>query len=680
MSAHALFRTLNAEQEAAVFAPQGPLLVLAGAGSGKTRVITARIAHNIQSGYATPRQIAALTFTNKAAAEMAERCAAMLPGGSARPFMGTFHSFSLRLLRAHADKLGYTRNFAIADYGDQLNLVRELLTSDEVFESPKHALAALQHAKTQGLTPQTLSQQAQTAQQLELGALWQAYQQAMLQWGAMDFEDMLQQSLRLIQEYPQVAQDFFRRYRCMLVDECQDTNPIQFSLLKAMVVQHQNLFAVGDDDQSIYGWRGAAPQNLLHFKTHFPNSKIIQLQSNYRSTEPILKAANAVIAHNQTRHKKTLRAQRGPGRGIGWLFAENEQAEMEAMVTRMRLLRLQEGAEWGTMAVLLRANYQARLVEETLREEGIPHRMIGGIRFYDRKEIKDALAHLQVLARPQDQMRLIRALQFPRRGIGQVSLARLAEEAQRQKVPAFELLAQATTIAGIPPAAARSMAQYAALMQRFKGAFAPGTLHQGFRQLLAEIQFTRAIEQEKGKGKTAEKPLALVQELLRALEQFVEKNPQASLENYLERVALLSLPSDRDADTPTKEVTILTVHAAKGLEFPCVFLPKLVEGEFPHQRSTQSGVAGIEEERRLFYVAITRAQRLLTLSSARSKWRFKERMLQTISRFVLEIPANLFDGAAPNGEYPAEKREDRKRQAKARFFAQIRQKKLTQGD
>ncbi len=676
MSAFALLNTLNAEQEQAVFAPQGPLLVLAGAGSGKTRVITARIVHSIESGYANPRQIVALTFTNKAAGEMAERCHAMLPKGSPKPFMGTFHAFGLRLLRAHADKLGYRRNFAIADYGDQLHLVRDLLTSDDVFESPKHALAALQRAKTQGLTPQTLAQQAQTAQQMELAALWQEYQKAMLRWGVMDFEDILQQSLRLTQEHPLAAQSFFGRYRCVLVDECQDTNPIQFDLLKAMVQQRQNLFAVGDDDQSIYGWRGAAPQNLLNFETHFPHAKVVRLESNYRSTEPILQAANTVIAHNQTRRKKTLRAHRGEGRGIGWIFAQNEQDEMEAMVTRMRLLRLQEGAEWGAMAVLLRANHQGRIVEETLREEGIPCRVVGGMRFYERKEIKDALAHLQVMAHPEDQMRLLRALQFPRRGIGQASLTRLTEEAQvRNKTP-FMLLDYAPNIQGIPPAAAQSMARYANLLQRFQNAFVPGKLHTAFRDLLAELHFSEALAQEKGKGKNAQKPLAFIQELLRALEHFVERKPQASLNNYLEHVALLSLPSDNNADTPVKEVTILTVHAAKGLEFPCVFLPKLAEGEFPHHRSIQSGIEGIEEERRLFYVAITRAQRLLTLSSAHFKRRFKERVTKNISRFVLEIPAALFDGSAPNGEYPPEKREERKQIAKARFFAQMRQRGL----
>jgi ATP-dependent DNA helicase UvrD/PcrA len=696
--------SLNPEQRAAVTATEGAVLVLAGAGSGKTRVITTRIAYLMAERGVAPGEILAVTFTNKAAREMAERVSRLgrrrraagttsgavgngsAAGGAAdaeRPVICTFHSFGVRLLRVHIARLGYRPHFVIFDSQDQLQVVKGLLEEggyDIGGVQPKDVHFALQNAKSRGVTSEELLSHGEAPLDLQLGRLLGEYNRTLQRLGAIDFEDILLLSLRLCREHPQAAQDFFARYRYVLVDEYQDTNRAQYELLRHVARQHGNLCVVGDDDQSIYRWRGAEPGNILEFERDFPGARVVRLEQNYRSSGTILAAANQVIRHNRVRKDKTLRTLREPGRALEWLLGEDEREELDKVVTHLKLTRLREGGAWSDFAILYRSNHQSRAVEELLRDEGIPYRLVGGTRFYERKEVKDALAYLRLVHQPHDDVSLLRVLNFPRRGIGKTSQMRLMDLAAQTGRPAFEVLREATRHGEFAGAVGTAMERFAALIERYRGRFGHEALGPTFRELLAELGLHRAVEKERSDVKGAERAVGLIYELELAVDQFGRRGAAAGQEppgvrEFLEHVALLTLPEEPDKAERTPMVSLLTVHGAKGLEFPCVYVINLAEEVFPNRRSLAED--GEEEERRLFYVAITRAQRQLVFSMARARKRYGEVIRQQPSRFLLEMDAGLFDGPAPATDFAAATalRARKTEGAKARFFEQMRRMK-----
>jgi superfamily I DNA/RNA helicase len=665
--------SLNLEQRAAVTHTEGALMVLAGAGSGKTRVIAARIAHLVRTRRVPPETILAVTFTNKASREMQERVAPLMPDGG-RPMVCTFHSFAARLLREHIGLMGYRPGFAIFDTQDQLSVVRAIMEEgdlDSFLLNPKEVLFAIGRAKGQGMPAAELMAHTGSPADVLVGRVMQAYQAALQRMNALDFEDLLILALRLCREYPEPAQTFFARYRYVLVDEYQDTNRAQYELLRHIVRGHGNLCVVGDDDQSIYGWRGAAPGNILEFEQGFPGARVVRLEQNYRSTDTILEAANQVIRHNARRREKRLRGAQGPGQPLEWLLGEDEREEIAKVVAHLKLTKLRGAIAWGDAAILYRSNHQSRLIEELLREEDIPYRLVGGVRFYERKEIKDALAYLRLVHNPHDEISLFRVLNYPRRGIGQQSQLKLAEYAAHQGSPVFDVLKEGSRFSAFHGGIGTAMERFAELIERYQGRFATEPLGPTFRELLAEVGFHRAVEKEHGDERGRERVVSLVLELEVAVDQFARNRPGATLKDYLEHVALFLFADDDEPARRPDQVTLMTVHAAKGLEFPVVYLVNLAEDVFPNKRALAEGA--VEEERRLFYVAVTRAMRQLVLSSAKMRRRFGQEIKQRVSRFALEIEPRLFAGDSPRGqgEVSSVERSARAEQAKSRFLAQL---------
>jgi superfamily I DNA/RNA helicase len=665
--------SLNSEQRAAVTHTEGALLVLAGAGSGKTRVIAARIAHLVRARRVPPEAILAVTFTNKAAREMLQRVGPLMPGKE-RPTICTFHSFGVRLLRVHIGLLGYRPGFAIFDTQDQLSVVRTIVEEgghDSLLLKPQEILFAIGQAKGKGVPAAELLSHTGAPSDVLVGTVLQAYEGALKRMNALDFEDILILAQRLCRDFPEPAQQFFSAYRYVLVDEYQDTNRTQYELLRHIVRGHGNLCVVGDDDQSIYGWRGAAPGNILEFEQGFPGARIVRLEQNYRSTDAILNAANQVIRHNAKRREKLLRGTQGPGQPLLWLLGEDERDEVEKVVTHLKLARLREGGTWSDSAILYRSNHQSRLIEELLREEGIPYRLVGGVRFYERKEVKDALAYLRLVHNPRDEVSLYRVLNYPRRGIGQASQLKIAEYAAHQHRPPFDLLKEGGQYADFHGAVATSMERFTQLIERYGQRFAAEALGPTFRDLLAELSFHRTVEKEHDDAKGRERAVQLVLELELAVDQFGRTHEGATLKDYLEHVALFTFADDTDAAQRTPQVTLMTVHSAKGLEFPTVYLVNLAEDVFPNRRALAEGA--VEEERRLFYVALTRARRQLVLSGAKMRKRFGQVVKQQPSRFALEIESRLFAGDFPQGagQPVPEQKAVRTEQAKSRFLQQL---------
>ena len=671
--------SLNEPQREAVLATEGAVLVLAGAGSGKTRVITTRIVHLMRNRKVPSEQILAVTFTNKAANEMAQRVKAMSHGGgSGRPLICTFHALGVRMLRRTIQHLGYRPNFVIYDDQDQLQLVRGLM-EDGVFESdwmqPKDALFALQAARGQGLAASELLGHEHEPDR-RLGRLLVAYEDTLRRMNAVDFEDLLRLPLRVCREHAGPAQEFLGQFRYLMVDEYQDTNHAQYALVREIARPHGNVCVVGDDDQSIYRWRGAEPENIQNFERDFSGVRTVRLEQNYRSTDIILRAANQVITHNADRKPKRLWGRQGEGAPLEWLEADSERQELEAVVNHLRSLRLRRDAKLSDFAVLYRSNHQSRGIEELLREEGIPYNLVGGTRFYDRREVKDALAYLKVINNPADEVSLHRIVNFPRRGIGRTSQTKLSEISAHQGRTPLEIMAEAGRYNDFAGATGQSMERFAELIARYRRRFAEGAMGPIFRELLAEVGFHRALEKEKTDTKSREKTVGLVLELEQATDHFARTREDPSLKSYLEHIALFALPQDTD-ERSKPMVTLMTVHSAKGLEFPYVYVIGMADEVFPNKRALDEGQE--EEERRLAYVAITRARRALVFSMARARKRYGEVIRQRPSRFLLEIDPGLFAGPAPGTDGAAHPglQEVKTKEAKERFFENVRKLRAT---
>ena len=663
---------LNPQQRQAVTSTKGPILVLAGAGSGKTRVIIQRIAWLIQVEQVLPAEILAVTFTNKAAREMQDRLKDKLRGQQKGVQLSTFHSLGVQLLREHIDQLGYRSNFVIYDTQDQQSVIKGIMEDHDLEDSglidAKGVHYEIGQAKNRGLGPDHFLQQRDSTRSTQVGQVFAEYQRVLKGCNAIDFDDILLLTLKLFEEHSEAMEPIRERYHYLMVDEYQDTNRVQYQLMCHLCQRHRNLCVVGDDDQSIYGWRGADIRNILDFERDFPEAKIIRLEQNYRSTPTILKAANQAISQNPQRMPKELWSQKPTGVPLEWIEGKDEAEELELVARRIKIQVLRHGRSHSDYAILFRSNFQSRLIEETLRDSGIPYQVIGGTSFYERKEVKDALAYLKVIHNHSDEVSLHRIINYPRRGIGKTSLIQANYYCQLLRKPLFEICKQARQHSRIPTEAAMSMESFAQMILRYRQRFQQEPLGEVLRELLSDVGLIRDLETQKVDPKTKEKRVGFVLELMRGLDRFVEQNPEKRLRDYLERVMLFT-QNDREEESVSNQVTLMTLHSAKGLEFPYVFLVGMAEGVFPNQRSLDE--SGEEEERRLCYVGITRAREELTLSMARRRKRYREEVSQTMSRFLNDIDPSLFQ-VAPGGKVDAAQKALQKKQSRADFFQQLR--------
>ena len=663
---------LNHQQRQAVTSTKGPILVLAGAGSGKTRVIIQRISWLIQVEQVLPAEILAVTFTNKAAREMQERLKDELRGRQKGVQLSTFHSLGVQLLREHIDQLGYRSNFVIYDTQDQQSVIKGIMEDHDLEDSglidAKGVHYEIGQAKNRGLGPDHFLQQRDSTRKTQVGQVFTEYQRVLKGCNAIDFDDILLLTLKLFEEYSEAMDPLRERYHYLMVDEYQDTNRVQYQLMCHLCQRHRNLCVVGDDDQSIYGWRGADIRNILDFERDFPEAKIIRLEQNYRSTPTILKAANQVISQNPQRMPKELWSQKPTGVPLEWIEGKDEAEELELVARQIKIQVLRHGRSHSDYAILFRSNFQSRLIEETLRDSGIPYQIIGSTSFYERKEVKDALAYLRVIHNHSDEVSLHRIINYPRRGIGKTSLIQANYYCQLLRKPLFEICKQARQHSRIPTEAAMSMESFAQMILRYQQRFQQETLGEVLRDLLADVGLIYDLETQKIDPKTKEKRVGFVMELMRGLDRFVEQNPEKHLRDYLERVMLFT-QNDREEELVSNQVTLMTLHSAKCLEFPFVFLVGMAEGVFPNQRSLVE--SGEEKERRLCYVGITRAREELTMSMARRRKRYREEVSQTMSRFLSDIDSSLFK-VAPGAKIDMGQKAHQKKQSRADFFQQLR--------
>ncbi len=629
----ALLADLNEPQRRAVAHRGSPLLVVAGAGSGKTRVLTRRIAHLVASGDARPEEVLAITFTNKAASEMRSRLVELLGPGAERMWVSTFHSACVRILRAHAGRLGFKPAFSIYDDGDSRRLIEQVereLGVDTKRLPPRSVQAAISAAKAELLGPEDLAARALSLLDRRVAEVYEHYQRQLQAASAMDFDDLLVRTVELLRGCPDILAAYRQRFRWVLVDEYQDTNRAQNELVVLLAAEHRQLCAVGDLDQAIYGWRGANLANLAELEQAFPGTTVIPLEQNYRSTRTILDAANAVIAHNQTRVPKRLWTDGEQGEPIVRYQAADERDEAAWVAAEIRRLVESGGRTLGEVAVFFRTNAQSRVLEEALVRAEVPYLVVGGTRFYDRREVRDVLAYLRVVANPADEVALRRILNVPRRGLGETSVAKLAAHAQAEGRTLAEVLADPAAAGVSGPAArgARSLAELLGVLGRLvEEGVGPGQL---VAEVVARTGYDAALAAEgtvEARGR---------QENLAELAGAAGAYP--TLEEFLAQVALVADVDELEEDAG--RVSLMTLHAAKGLEFPVVFLVGMEDGVFPHSR-TLDDPAQLEEERRLCYVGITRARERLYLTHAWSRTLFGTTTPAVPSRFLREIPEAL---------------------------------------
>jgi DNA helicase-2/ATP-dependent DNA helicase PcrA len=625
---------LNLPQREAVTHGEGPLLVLAGAGSGKTRVIAHRVAYLLGVRAIHPRNVLAVTFTNKAAEEMRRRVDdLLLPVGIRSPLISTFHSACVRILRQHIQHLGVSPAFVIYDEDDRLAVVKECLREEQVDEralAPAAVVHAISHAKNHMLSVGELERSARGPREERIAALYGRYQARLAQAGALDFDDLLLLTVRLFETVPEVLAWYRGLWRYVLVDEYQDTNSAQYRILQLLTREHRNLCVVGDDDQSIYRFRGANLRNILDFERDFPGTRVIRLEQNYRSTKRILAIASTVISHNAARKGKTLWTENALGEPARAYQAWDEGEEAAFVAHTIERLRA-AGMDEREIAVLYRTNAQSRVLEDALRRNRIPYAIVGGVRFYERKEIKNVLAYLRLVVNPADDVAFRRALAAPPRGIGRATLARLEEVAAREKLSLLEACGRLGD--EVTGKARRGLEEFRGLIAALRERRGVGGVPALIGEVLTRSGYREALRQER--THEAEARLENLDELVVASEEFERARESVSLEAFLDTVALIS---DVDEWSPERgAVTLMTLHSAKGLEFPVVFLTGMEEGIFPHLRSMDD-VEEMEEERRLCYVGLTRAKRQLYLSYALRR-RLHGGGLGEPSRFLLEIPA-----------------------------------------
>ncbi len=630
---------LNEAQQLAVQTTEGPLLILAGAGSGKTTVLVNRIAHMIENKGVAPYNILAITFTNKAAKEMKTRISAKLIGGE-DIWASTFHSLCVRILRRDCDRLGYERSFVIYDTQDTKTLlkecIKELNIDDKIF-TPNVLYGEISRAKDDMLDPKRFEDlYASDFRMSKIAAVYKLYQSKLLANNAMDFDDLIVNTIRLFEENEDVLAYYHHRFKYIMVDEYQDTNNAQYRLIYLLAKKHRNLCVVGDDDQSIYKFRGANIRNILDFEEQFPDAKVIKLEQNYRSTKNILDAANAVIAHNRKRKGKDLWTAGNTGDEIVVYHGDDERDEAQFVCREIDRMVSEQNFTFRDFSILYRTNAQSRVIEDALLRYGLPYRVLAGLRFYDRKEIKDAIAYLRVIVNPNDSVSLKRIINEPKRGIGDTSMAKAEQIAQREGVGIFDVIKAASTHSELSRSAAK-FEQFAKLIQSLQMQKTDADIADFVEDVLIKSGYRGALVAENTiEAKTR---LENLDELFSAVKEFEKTEHETpGLEGFLEEISLVSDIDNYDEEQPT--VTLMTIHAAKGLEFPIVFIVGTEEGLFPSMRSMFEDEE-LEEERRLCYVAITRAKQKLFVTCAASRMLYGQTKYSPPSRFISEIPSEL---------------------------------------
>lgn len=639
-----LLNGMNDRQAEAVRTTEGPLLIMAGAGSGKTRVLTHRIAYLIDEKMVNPWNILAITFTNKAAREMKER-AMLLNPATQDSLIATFHSMCVRILRRDADHIGYSRNFTIVDPGEQRTLMKRImkdLNLDPKQWSERTILGTISNAKNDLIDEVAYEMQAGDFYTEVVAQCYKAYQKELRQSEAMDFDDLIMMTLRLFDQHPDVLTYYQQRYQYIHVDEYQDTNHAQYQLVKLLASRFKNICVVGDADQSIYGWRGADMQNILDFEKDYPKAKVVLLEENYRSTKTILQAANDVIERNKNRRPKKLWTQNEDGEKIVYYRANDEQDESIFIAGKMDEL-VRAGYNYKDMAVLYRTNAQSRTIEEALLKSNIPYTMVGGTKFYSRKEIRDIIAYLNVIANPADNISFERIVNEPKRGVGPGSITKIRDFANAQEMSLLEASAN-ILLSGIKGKAAQAVEELAQILYRLRENLDEMTVSELVEALLEQTGYLTALAVQATLEANAR--IENIQEFLSVTKSFDEKETEEEetgldrLSRFLNDLALISDTDDEDGESA--EVTLMTLHAAKGLEFPVVFLIGMEENVFPLSRASDND-SELEEERRLAYVGITRAEKTLYLTNANSRLLYGRTNYNQPSRFIREISSDLLD-------------------------------------
>jgi len=650
-----LLASLNPEQQEAVLQTNGPLLILAGAGSGKTRVIAHRIAHLVSNRIAWPDRILAVTFTNKAAEEMRTRVETLLGTDCRQMWISTFHALCARLLRREGPQIGLTRDFVIYDSNDQLTLMKHAIRElgvDDASLAPRLALSRISHAKNRMEGPEALTANAWSPRDQQIGRLYAMYLKALADANALDFDDLLLKTVELFEQSAQVRDRYGEKFQYLMVDEYQDTNRPQYLLVQRLAARHRNLCVVGDPDQSIYKWRGADLRNILDFEHDFPEAKIVRLERNYRSTQVILDAATAVISQNRNRKEKRLYTDRAGGAKVLYYRAGDDLDEAE-FIARNAREALHDNVE-NSVAVLYRTNAQSRTLEDALRRSGTDYKIIGSVRFYERKEIKDILAYLKLLQNPHDNVSLRRVINVPARGIGKGVMESLEGVDTTPRADAAPLLAEAAALEAnslwtrlvhavdhrlLAPRAVASLSAFRDLIASLRDMVPRESVSIAVGKVIDQTGYLQDLRDER--SEEAESRIENLMELVSAAREYESRQTEPSLAGFVDQLSLLS-DTDEEAGSRNARVLLMTMHSAKGLEFPVVVMAGLEEGLFPHSRSSDDETE-LEEERRLCYVGITRAQRRLVLTSAARRRVFGEYQSTEPSRFIDEIPRELVE-------------------------------------
>jgi len=634
---------LNPAQQQAVDTLSGPLLVLAGAGTGKTRVVTYRIANLIRHK-TKPSRILAVTFTNKAANEMQQRIAELLGKRlKDRPEVSTFHSLCVRILRRQIRKLGYPENFAIYDRGDQESVARAVLREIKVPNEslqPGELLSLISRWKSSSIRPDQAVTVAQTDKEHLAATAFRRYQRSLKTSGAVDFDDLLICTENLFAQFPKVEAEESARFDHLLVDEYQDTNSSQYRIVRSLAQRHGNVCVVGDDDQSIYGWRGAEVQHILRFTQDWPKAITVRLEENYRSTAAILELANRLIQFNKTRHDKVLRAARPGGQKPRIEQYKNETAEAKLTVVDIQRQLEEPGIEPRDIAILFRTNEQPRAFETELRKAKLPYVLIGGMSFFDRKEVRDILAYLRLLTVPNDEVALLRVINTPARGIGRKAVESIVERAVYQSQTAWEIISSRQSLEGLPPSAIAGATKLANLVTEHTKQLEARSLVEVANSLIQAIDYEHELSRVYSDENDRQSRWDVVQEIVNALGAYEKGNKKATLQGFLDQVSLDNRDFDQEKENQLRQnsIVLMTLHSAKGLEFPLVYMVGMEEKILPHHRSLAlADDSGIEEERRLCYVGVTRAQEQLTLSLALSRMKWGKPRDTTPSRFLYEL-------------------------------------------
>jgi len=650
-------KKLNPPQLQAVHHTEGALLILAGAGSGKTQVITTRIVHLLKDKQVPAENILAVTFTNKAAREMRERVSAMAGSMANGIIISTFHSLGVRILRRDIRTLGFKPNFSIYSSSDQAGVLRQAMRERDIDPKqcdPDSILWRISAAKNRLIGSNEFKPESSDRIELATAVVYPRYQELLKGFNAIDFDDIIMLSVRLLQSNPAILEYWQNHFRYIMVDEYQDTNASQYLLISLLAKRHHNLCVVGDDDQSIYGWRGADISNILNFGNEYSGCRVIKLEQNYRSTGSILDAANSVIRNNPVRTDKALWTAAGQGRVIDLIVADNEEDEAAQVLESMLLEQFKGKLSWSDMAILYRSNAQSRVFEEKLRQERIPYIVIGGQQFYERKEVKDTIAYLKVIDNPSDEASLLRIINFPRRGIGDGTLLHLNQWSMEHGLPLFTALGRVRDISGISESSRKAVSAFHDMMSVVIAGFGKARMGEQVNALFNRLRIEDELYRTLNDAGQARKRIENIEQVVNSLAVFEERNPSGTLGTFLERISLMDedKPSADDKGQGLNAVTLMSLHSSKGLEFSHVYLAGMEENLLPHKRSIEED-PNVAEERRLCYVGITRARRHLTISRCLARRKYGAFEKRAPSRFLTEIPEHLLAAKSPeDGEKP----------------------------